>query len=54
MYDYVITTGPEFTAFWGQQVPLGIFTLMLTTRMLTIALVATNFVYIWFVSEVGI
>ena len=23
MYDYVITTGPEFTAFWGQQVPLG-------------------------------
>ena len=54
LYDFVITTGPELTAFWGQQAPLGIFTLMLLTRILTIALVATNFVYTLAVSEVGI
>ena len=54
LYDYLITTGPEFTAFWTQDVPLGIFTLMLLTRALTISLVVTGFVYTWAVSEVSI
>ncbi|KAI0729285.1 hypothetical protein C8Q72DRAFT_830101 [Fomitopsis betulina] len=51
LYDYVVTTGLEWTTFWGQQVPLGIFVLMLLTRVFTIALVTTNFVYTWYASE---